>query len=142
MPLRRASAPNPRRYLITGAILLVAGVFLFRDRLLQDWSGLVDVASRALVDGRVDRPADPGLALVHDLAVERLNELGRPLTIEPADVSRDGSDLQAVVRVTGAGGRRVLLTWRGRPPQLTDVASGSEDPRPTGSKTIETDPNR
>ncbi len=121
MPSPRNATVNLRRYVLTGAILVVAAVFLFRDNLIQDWSGVVDEASRRLVEGQGVRPVDPALKMVHDLAMDTLGTFRRPLAVGPPDVSRSGSDLQAVVRVVGAEGRELFLTWRGRPPQLTDV---------------------
>ena len=117
----RTSTINVRRYVLTGAILVVAAVFLFRDNLIEDWSGVVEEESRRLVEGQGVRPVDPALRTVRDLATDTIGTFRRPLAVGSPDVSRSGSDLQAVVRVVGAEGREVFLTWRGRPPQLTDV---------------------
>ena len=133
MPISRPASSNPRRFLITGAILVVAGIFLFRDKMARDWGATIEEATQGLIDGDVEQTTRPADAVVLGVAVTALKTLQRPLILQTSDPIRAGGEFEASVTVTGSQGAVAYLTWRGDPPRLVDVASTSAKPQASDS---------
>ena len=133
MATSRPASSNPRRFLITGAILVVAGIFLFRDKMARDWVASVEGATQWLVDGDVEPTTGPADAVVLGVAVTALEALQRPLVLKTSEPIRTGGEFEASVAVTGSKGDVAHLTWRGDPPRLVDVTSASAKPNASDS---------